>query len=97
MISSSVTLRAVRKRDGGDGNHDTRMYEGYAAKFNSRSLPLGFTGFCEKIDSKAFDETHAKGLDVRFIFNHNPSNGGGAHPAGTLKLSRDDVGLRFEV
>jgi phage head maturation protease len=37
------------------------------------SLPPGFTGFREEIDPKAFDETLAKGPDVRFTFNHNPS------------------------
>jgi uncharacterized protein len=34
---------------------------------------------------------------VRFTFNHNPSKVMGRIRAGTLKLSRDDVGLRFEV
>ncbi|MBV8773117.1 MAG: HK97 family phage prohead protease [Deltaproteobacteria bacterium] len=70
---------------------------GYAAKFNVRSLPLGMISFREEVDSRAFDECLAKDPDVRFAFDHNPNKVYGRTKAGTLKLSRDDVGLRFEV
>jgi len=70
---------------------------GYAARFNTRSLPLGMFGFREEIDPHAFDESLAKNPDVRFTFNHEPSRIYGRTRAGTLQVSRDDEGLVFEV
>lgn len=44
----------------------------------------------------AFDEAIKKD-DVRALFNHDPSAVLGRNKAGTLRLSVDDVGLRYEV
>jgi HK97 family phage prohead protease len=70
---------------------------GYAAKFNTLSKPLGAMQFREKIDPRAFDETLASRPDVRFTLNHNPNHVMGRTVAGTLGLSTDRVGLRFDL
>jgi uncharacterized protein len=96
IIGSSLELREMVPDEVKDGKA-LPVLNGYAAKFNTRSLPLGMMGFHEEIDPRAFDECLAKDPDVRFTFNHNPNKVYGRTKAGTLKLSRDDVGLRFEV
>jgi HK97 family phage prohead protease len=65
---------------------------GYAAKFNKRSENLG--GFYEKIAPGAFDDV--MGDDVRCLRNHNPDLLLGRTTAGTLTLSQNKTGLRFE-
>lgn len=70
------------------------MIAGYAAVFAPcRSEDLG--GFVEQIDEHAFDE--AVGGDVRALFNHDPSKILGRTKSGTLRLSCDSRGLRYEV
>lgn len=65
---------------------------GYAAKFNVRSDPLG--GFVEIIEPGAFDDV--LGNDVVALFNHDPSQVLARSSAGSLKLSIDETGLRYE-
>src|ERR1700682_4957169 len=75
-----------------------KMLSGYGAKYNTRSLPLGwFEEFREVIAAGAFDETLAKGDDVRFLFNHDPNIVLGRTTSRTLRLSSDSTGLKFEV
>jgi HK97 family phage prohead protease len=50
----------------------------------------------ERFMPGAFDEA-LKSDDVRSFFNHDPSAILGRKSAGTLKLSVDEVGLRYEV
>jgi phage head maturation protease len=57
------------------------VLQGYAARFNTRSLPLAMMGFREEIDPQAFDESLAKNPDVRFTFNHNPNKVESRHAA----------------
>ena len=66
---------------------------GYAAKFDTRSNNLG--GFVEVIAKGAFDDVLEN--DVRALFNHDRNFVLGRVPAGTLKLSIDEVGLRYEI
>lgn len=66
---------------------------GYAAVFNSLSENLG--GFREKIDPGAFDGVLDN--DVRAVFNHDSNFVLGRTKSGTLKLSVDATGLRYEV
>lgn len=90
-------IKVARRDAGGDeGIQEPPTWNGYAAKFNSRSLPLGLLGFREQIDPHAFDETLAAAPDVRFTFNHDPNKVFGRTKSGTLKLAVDDTGLRFE-
>jgi HK97 family phage prohead protease len=68
---------------------------GYAAKFNTRSQNLG--GFIETIAPGAFTNSLSQGHDVRALFNHDPNIVLGRNRAGTLRLSQDSTGLRYEV
>lgn len=71
------------------------VLRGYAAVFDSESNNLG--GFVEVIDKRAFDKILGKKPDVYALFNHDRSLILGNTTNGTLKLSVDDYGLRYEV
>ncbi len=65
---------------------------GYAAVFNALSENLG--GFRETVNKRAFDGRLED--DVRFLINHDGMPLGRT-TAGTLRLSIDDTGLKYEV
>ena len=70
-----------------------RTITGYAAKFNKWSDPIrGW--FKEKIDSRAFEGTDMS--DVIMCFNHSIDNILARSSSNTLKLTVDEIGLRFE-
>jgi len=83
----------------GWGIDETRaMLTGYAAVFDRPyKLDDGPHGpITERVDRKAFDKTLAGNPDVALLVNH----GGlplATTPSGTLRLSTDDTGLRFEA
>lgn len=88
IVEAGLEVRAVG---------DKKQIVGYALKFNSRSLPIGGM-FIEQIDARALDDDFtSKKLDVRALFNHDPNMILGRTTAGTLRLSKDDVGVRFEI
>ncbi|MFP1742510.1 HK97 family phage prohead protease [Lonsdalea quercina] len=66
---------------------------GYGSVFNSRSEPLW--GFREVIKPGAFDDVLTD--DVRGLFNHDPNFILGRSAAGTLSLSVDERGLRYDI
>ena len=68
---------------------------GYAAVFNKPSHDLG--GFREVIQPGAFKRTLATSEGVRALYNHNADQVLGRVGAGTLRLSEDETGLRFEL
>ena len=68
------------------------IIEGYAALYNNET-DLG--AFRESISPGAFDDVLAD--DVRALINHDPSLIIGRSSAGTLQLSTDEHGLRYEV
>ena len=74
-------------------NTESRTIIGYAAKFEKWSEPiLGW--FREKIDRDAFSECDV--TDVIMCFNHNVDSILARTTSGTLSLSTDEEGLRFE-
>jgi HK97 family phage prohead protease len=68
---------------------------GYAALFQSDSQDLG--GFVERILPGAFDNVISRGTDVVGLYNHEPMFLLGRESAGTLRLSVDERGLRYEI
>jgi len=74
-------------------NDESPKIVGYASVFNSLSENLG--GFREQIEPGAFDD--ALGDDVRALFNHDPNMILGRTTAGTLSISSDENGLRYEI
>jgi uncharacterized protein len=75
-------------------NGDKRTIIGYAARYNVLSGDLG--GFREHIASGAFKRILATKPDVVCLFNHSDSAVLGRTTAGTLRLSEDSRGLKFE-
>jgi HK97 family phage prohead protease len=70
------------------------VISGYAAVFNSPSSED--LGFVETVDPGAFDKTLSE-ADVRGLGNHDPSWLLGRSGNGTLRLSVDATGLRYEI
>jgi HK97 family phage prohead protease len=71
---------------------------GYGAVFNSPSEDLGFfEKLTEEIDPNAFDKVMASSPDVRGLFNHDSNHVLGRTTAGTMRLSVDDRGLKYEI
>jgi len=77
-----------------DGDGDDLVFEGYAAVFDVWSEDLG--GFREQIAPGAFRNT-IETDDVRALLNHNPNYVLGRNRSGTMTLSEDERGLRFEI
>jgi HK97 family phage prohead protease len=99
-VNARSKMKKIERRTFTVQDIETRQYEdgtmrlsGYAAKFNSASVPLPFI---EKIAPGAFRKTLSETPDVRLLINHE-----GLPLArtknGTLKLEEDMVGLRFEA
>jgi HK97 family phage prohead protease len=75
------------------------VIRGYAARFNSPSLPIGdmFHGlFTERIMPGAFSKSIQKD-DVRALVNHDPNQLLGRTKSGTLALREDEHGLFYEI
>ena len=74
-----------------DGDKQTVV--GYGAVFNSMSNDLG--GFREYISPEAFEGRMDD--DVRFLFNHDANYVLARTTNGTLRMSVDEKGLRYEA
>lgn len=86
IYTATITVRAA-------DNEPARIV-GYAAVFNSLSEDLG--GFVERIEPGAF-KAAVEVDDVRALINHDPNLILGRTAAGTLALSEDERGLRYEI
>jgi HK97 family phage prohead protease len=96
-VESAVPLLAVESRSAEDGS-EREYIVGYAAKFGVNSLDLG--DFIERIDPRAFGivserRGRKKSLETRALWNHDANFPLARYP-GTLKLTVDEVGLRYE-
>lgn len=84
----------VREHDG------VKTISGYAAVFYRADDPGTefelFDGFIERIAPGAFSDAMGRD-DVRALFNHEPNLILGRNKAGTLRLSEDEVGLRYDI
>lgn len=89
-VRSIVSDLAIRAQEDGK---PSRTITGYAAKFDTWSEPI-YGWFKETIDRGAFGKTDMS--DVIMVFNHDVSGILARSTSGTLKLSVDKVGLRFE-
>lgn len=85
---------AVEMRQSEEG-HATLT--GYAAVFEQEAVIGGSEwGFREVIARGAFDDALGRD-DVRALFNHNPDILLGRTKSGTLRLSVDQKGLRYDI
>ncbi len=84
----SVELRAYMSED-----EDKMLLEGYAVVFNSESRDLG--GFTEVVKENALDEALNRNSDVLALYGHDYANVLGRQSAGTLKLDKDEKGIKF--
>jgi HK97 family phage prohead protease len=96
-VESAVPLLTVESRSEDDGN-EREYVVGYAAKFGVLSLDLG--DFVERIDPGAFGlvaerRGRRKPLETRALWNHDPNYPLARYP-GTLRMTVDEVGLRYE-
>ena len=89
-VRSIVSDLAIRQQEDGK---PSRVITGYASKFDTWSEPI-YGWFVEKIARGAFEKTDMS--DVIMVFNHDISGVLARTTSGTLKLTVDEVGLRFE-
>jgi len=68
---------------------------GYAAKFGVRSQPI-YGAFREVIAKGAFGK-NLPGADIRFLVGHDTRAILGRTKSGTMKVTEDDIGLRFDL
>jgi len=85
VFDAEIELRA---------DEDKKTLHGYAAKFDSLSVPL--FGFREKIRKGAFADSIKKN-NIRALWNHNTDLVLGSTKNGTLQLEEDQRGLKFEL
>lgn len=77
-----------------DGHEDSRTIAGYALVFDKFTEIGGHWRFKEKIDRNALEDVDLSGVVA--TFNHNFDKVVARADSDTLKLSIDDIGLRFE-
>ena len=78
-----------------DSTEDGRdLVVGHASVYDSRSNNLG--GFYEFIERGAFTEELINSSDVRALINHDPNLILARNTSGTLNLTADERGLKYE-
>ncbi|MEK3822098.1 HK97 family phage prohead protease [Cytobacillus sp. FSL W8-0315] len=89
----TIDITNFRTRDA--VNDQPAVISGYAAVFNSKTSIGDY--FEEVIMPGAFSKSISTNSDIRALFNHDWNNVLGRTKSGTLRLSEDDRGLKFEV
>jgi HK97 family phage prohead protease len=97
-VESDKPLLAVETRCEEGETCEREWIVGYAAKFGVLSLDLG--DFVERLDPTAFGlvterRGRKKPLQTRALWNHDPNFPLARYPE-TLRLTVDDIGLRYE-
>lgn len=90
-LSGQIQIRSV------PDNAESRVIEGYVLLFESESKPM--YDFTEVIRSGALTQETVNKCDVVALFDHNRSRGilaRSTNGAGSLKLTVDEKGLRYE-
>lgn len=87
--SIATEVRAIS-----EGDEETSHIVGHGAVFN-RNSELLFGSFREQIAPGAFD--NVLNDDVRALFNHDPNFVLGRTLSGTLQVSIDAEGLRYDI
>ena len=91
-MTKKINKREIRALNGEmRAESEGRTVEGYAALYNQET-DLGF--FREVILPGAFDGADMS--DVRALFNHEPNHILARTASGTLRLSADERGLKYE-
>ena len=92
---TSQPVQIEEREDGG------KRLTGYAAVFY-RAGDAGtefqlWEGFRERVSPAAFDRAMKEKHDVRAAFNHDSDHVLGRTTSGTLRLSTDKIGLKYQV
>lgn len=82
-------------------DEEAQAIEGYAAVFydpadEGTEYKMG-SWFVERLDPRAFNAALKRKDDVRALYNHDPDHLLGRVSSGSLKLSKDDRGLRYRI
>jgi len=94
-LNASIANIELRSKDAGKGSR----IEGYAAVFYDGTEKTEYKLWgkvVERIDKNAFDNVLERD-DVRALFNHDPNMLLGRNTAGTLTLTTDDTGLKYDI
>lgn len=96
FTNQAADVQLETRQDGTEGN-----ISGYSAVYyrkgdDSTEYHL-WDGAVERIMSGAFDRAIKEKDDVRGLFNHDPSQILGRTTAGTMKLTSDKIGLRYDI
>lgn len=88
-------MKVTKREDG------TTSIGGYAAVYYRDGDPTTefelWPGVRERVVPGAFDRAIRERQDVRGLFNHDPNHVLGRVQSGTLALSTDGIGLRYEL
>ena len=94
--TNTETEIRVEKRDDG-----TARITGYGAVFYRKSDPGTqydlWDNMVERVDPTAFDRAVSESDDARGLFNHDPSLVLGRVSSGTMRLTTDRRGLKYEI
>lgn len=87
-------MTAIEKRAAQEVRAEGRKLVGYAATFNHEAR---IADFSETVKPGAFRATIADGHDILALVDHDRSRVLARTKSGTLRLSEDERGLRFEL
>lgn len=87
IIATDIEARSIEE-------NNEKIISGYINKFNFKSQ---YMGFFEQVAKGAFDKTLADGHNIYAMYNHNSDKILGSTRGSSLKLSVDEIGLKFEL